>query len=397
MTTLIKPKRLVQKASNWAKDALFANVHGNHLIYNTCWEDPICDRNLLHLDAQSEVVMITSAGCNALDYALDKPKVIHCVDVNYRQNALLELKKAFFKQGNPQALFQFFGLGQHPTAQRFYRQQLRPHLSPAAQQFWDKKIHPYFTANRLRPSFYFHGTSGTFAYLFYRYLKLRKPVDHWVQELLNAPNLAIQSYWYHLIEAKVIGKFVQWAIQQPLTLSLLGIPRAQARLVEEEYAGGIVAFVKDALRYIFTELPIQDNYFWRLYITGQYTRTCCPNYLKAAHFETLQTQEHKIQTHTTTISQFLQKHPNSYSHYVLLDHQDWLAAHDVAALNEEWQLILKNSQPGTKILLRSGATKVDFFPDFVQERVCFEQIDTSLQHRLDRVGTYGSVYCGVVR
>jgi hypothetical protein len=38
------------------------------------------------------VVMITSAGCNALDYVLDLPAEIHAVDVNSRQNALLQLK-----------------------------------------------------------------------------------------------------------------------------------------------------------------------------------------------------------------------------------------------------------------------------------------------------------------
>ena len=38
--------------------------------------------------------MLTSAGCNALDYLLDGPAEIHAVDVNFRQNALLELKAA---------------------------------------------------------------------------------------------------------------------------------------------------------------------------------------------------------------------------------------------------------------------------------------------------------------
>ena len=55
-----------------AHDALFRRVHGNTLIYNTCWEDPRLDREMLGLDRHSRVVMITSAGCNALDYLLGK-------------------------------------------------------------------------------------------------------------------------------------------------------------------------------------------------------------------------------------------------------------------------------------------------------------------------------------
>ena len=44
--------------------------------------------------------MITSAGCNALDYLLDSPREIQAVDVNFRQNALLELKLALFARRN---------------------------------------------------------------------------------------------------------------------------------------------------------------------------------------------------------------------------------------------------------------------------------------------------------
>lgn len=388
---------MIQVATNKAKDWVFGKIHGNNLIYNTCWEDPKCDRALLDFRENSEIVMITSAGCNALDYALDKPAAIHCVDVNYRQNALLELKKACYKNGSYKTLFKFFGEGKHETPQYCYDRYLRQYLPTYAQGFWDKKVEPYFGSHRFRPSFYFYGTSGTFAWLFGCYMRLRRSLYDNVQQLLNAPTLEIQTYWYNIVEEKVIGNFVQWAIKQPVTLSLLGIPRSQSKLVEDEYIGGVVRFVKDSLRSIFTELPIRDNYFWQLYINGHYSVDCCPSYLREDYFATLQEQQEKIQTHTTTIAQFLKNNPKVYSHYILLDHQDWLAANDIPALEEEWKLILKNSQPGTKILLRSGATRVDFFPQFVKERVDFDHPLIKEQHAKDRVGTYGSVYCGTVK
>ena len=104
-----------------------------------------------------------------------------------------------------------------------------------------------------------------------------------------------------------------------------------------------------------------------------------------------------MSTYTTTLSDFLQKNPGTYSHYVLLDHQDWLAAHDVPALEEEWRLILENSAPGTRILMRSAATEINFFPDFVKERLRFEEQLTRQTHKEDRVGTYASVYLGIVQ
>ncbi len=65
-------------------DAIFKRVHGSNLVYNTCWEDPRLDRQMLNLQPDSRLVMITSAGCNALDYLLDEPAEIHAVDVNPR-------------------------------------------------------------------------------------------------------------------------------------------------------------------------------------------------------------------------------------------------------------------------------------------------------------------------
>ena len=45
----------------------FRAVHGSQLVYNQCWEDPAVDRQALRLTRDDRVLVITSAGCNALD------------------------------------------------------------------------------------------------------------------------------------------------------------------------------------------------------------------------------------------------------------------------------------------------------------------------------------------
>lgn len=94
----------MSKLQNW----FFHQIHGKKLIYNACWEDPRCDRKLLQLNKNSKLVMITSAGDNLLDYLLDEPAEIHSVDMNFRQNALLELKRTMFQYGDYEALFSVF-------------------------------------------------------------------------------------------------------------------------------------------------------------------------------------------------------------------------------------------------------------------------------------------------
>jgi S-adenosylmethionine-diacylglycerol 3-amino-3-carboxypropyl transferase len=60
-------------------------------------------------------------------------------------------------------------------------------------------------------------------------------------------------------------------------------------------------------------------------------------------------------------------------------------------------LILANSKPGTRILLRSAAMDIEFFPQFVMDAVHFRKDELEAIHKEDRVGTYGSVYLGIVK
>lgn len=380
------------KLHNW----FFSKVHGNNLVYNTCWEDPRCDRELLQLDDQSEIVMITSAGCNALAYLLDNPSKIHCIDVNSRQNALLELKKSYFKGADFDLLFHSFGKGKLENASTIYKTRLRKYLPDFAQKYWDKNIN-FFDGKGWRKSFYFHGTAGLLAWGFRAHLKLRKQLYEQIELFFKANSLDEQVALYQQFEHRLWSKTVGWIMNQHMVMSLAGVPKSQQKLFVTKYENGALGFIQESINNVFTKLPVKENYFYHLYFNGNYTETCCPSYLKQNNFQTLQDRVEKVQTYTTTVSQFLRDNPGQYTHFVLLDHQDWLADNDLPSLNEEWELILKNSQPGTKILLRSAAKEVDFFPDFVLDQVAFNNELTAEVHQKDRVGTYASTYMGIVK
>lgn len=372
----------------------FQLIHGHRLIYNACWEDPRLDRQLLNLDGDSEVVVITSAGCNALDYLLDGPKAIHAVDVNFRQNALLDLKLAFFRSQPFGELYAFFGHGHSPTYRETYRA-LRDALSPLSRAFWDRKI-DYFSGRGSRRSFYWRGAAGDFAWLLRRLVVGQGRKAALVQNLLNAQSLAEQRHYYEQLEGHLFTRPISWLLRQPATMALIGVPRAQVRLLDRQYTSRLDGFVRDKLRQVMTELPIHDNYFWRVYLTGSYTPTCCPNYLKPENFPHLQSRVDRVSTHTCTLTEFLWRQPGCYSHFVLLDHQDWLAWHQPQVLAEEWQAIFANSRPGTKILLRSAGFDLSFLPASVLARLRFFPERTGPLHSQDRVGTYGSLHLAEV-
>lgn len=385
MTQSASPTRIHHRA----QDATFRRVHGGNLVYNACWEDPRIDRELMALTPESRVVMITSAGCNALDYLLDDPAEIHAVDMNPRQNALLQLKVAMIRRDDFDDLFTLFGDGAFPDFKRLHRS-MTGLLPPYAYRYWKEK-HYYFKSSPLNPSFYYRGTAGQMAWIALKtFTSGRGKLRDAAAAMLEADSLEEQRLIYESVRSILWSRLVTWLLKQPVSMAMLGVPRAQIRLIEQNFAGGIPGFLQAKLEQVFTGIPFRENYFWQVYLRGSYSRKCCPNYLREEHQTALRERVDRIKTHSTTIANFLREHPAAYSHYVLLDHQDWMAAHRPADLEEEWRLILENSRPGTAILMRSASPEIDFIPTFARERL--ELVDeerTAVLHQLDRVGTYG--------
>ncbi len=386
--------------TNWISGRVFKFVHGNNLVYNTCWEDPRLDRQALKLTSQDRVLVITSAGCNALDYALTGPAHVHAVDMNPRQNALLELKINGIRKLDYDDFFGFFGNGYHPRAASLYQSTLRGDLSPWAQTYWDRFIKFFDKPNR---TFYYRGTSGTFArgirYYIDRVAKLRPEIN----DLLACKSVAEQQEIYERIRERFWSKTMRFALNRDSTLSMLGVPKAQRQQIDKQYPGGILSFIQDSMEAVFAKLPIHENYFWRVYITGSYSHDCCPEYLKEANFQQLKsTGVSNVSVHTDSVQGFLEKGSEPISRFVLLDHMDWLSEHLFPLLELEWQAILNRAAPNTRILWRSGGLRTDFI-DRVQvsrnnkqvnlpELLTYHTEQAAQLHELDRVHTYGSFY-----
>jgi S-adenosylmethionine-diacylglycerol 3-amino-3-carboxypropyl transferase len=386
--------------SEWVSGRVFRFVHGNNLVYNTCWEDPRLDRVALELTPQDRLLVITSAGCNALDYLLGGVGHVYAVDMNPRQNALLELKVAAIRQLDYEQLFQMFGHGHLPGAEAIYAAKLRSSLSNPSRKYWDRWIRFF---DHPKKSFYYRGTSGAFALMMRNYLFKVARCHREVFELLDAPTLADQQRMYPKIKEKIWSRSVRFAMNRDATLSMLGVPRAQRKQIDEQYPGGIVKFVEDSMDAVFSQIPLQDNYFWRVYITGSYTPNCCPEYLKPHNHEKLQKGAlDRLTIQTDSVEGFLKRHNGLISRFVLLDHMDWLSDHYFPLLESEWQAILHRAAPKTRILWRSGGLRTDFLNNVTVQRNGQKQLlpelltmNTDLAHRLhqlDRVHTYGSFY-----
>lgn len=382
----------------------FQLIHGKNLVYNQCWEDPRLDRVALELTPQDDVLVITSAGCNALDYALAGARHVYAVDMNYRQNALLELKKAAIAQLDYDRFFSLFGLGQLKDWATVYPQKLRPALPEDAQQFWDRSG-SFFKGTGRRNSFYFRGTSGLFAWIVNGYINRVAKIRSSINDILAAKTLAEQQEIFRNAKLKeaLFKPLVQWLLRRDTTMAMLGVPRSQRLQLDRDYPGGIAQFIIDRIETVFAKLPLSDNYFWRVYLTGQYTHECCPEYLKAENFERLRDGvAASVTTHTNSALGFLETHPGQINRFVLLDHMDWLYSNYKDVLADEWQGIVNKAAPDARVIWRSAGLTCDFVDPIevrtasgtrpMGELLTYNRDLASQLHPIDRVNTYGSFH-----
>ncbi|MEL6259854.1 MAG: BtaA family protein [Cyanobacteria bacterium J06626_6] len=383
------------------KDWIFQQIHNQNLVYTFCWEDPRIDRIALQLSPTDTLLVITSAGCNVLDYVLQSPQHIYAVDVNPRQNALLELKIAAIKTLDFPAFFQMFGKGHLPDFPTLYRQQLRPHLSPWAKHYWDRKGSRFFHSHQ---SFYFCGTSGLFAKLINFYIDhiihFREPFN----QLIAATTLEQQQqiYEHYNFHDRFWQPALRFWLNSDLAQWMLGVPQSQSQTITTLKSTDLFSFIQHCCEAVSTEIPIQDNYFWQLCFRGEYLSDCCPEYLKPDNFEALKAGlVDKISVHTATVTDFLQQKPQlPITRFVLLDHMDWLAAHYKGALAQEWQAIVQQASPTARILFRSASpcftalNEIDIqhntnrYP--LSSLLTYDRSLAAELHQRDRVHTYSS-------
>lgn len=400
MTTPLLDERPTARKGvhGWLFDALLRH----HLIFNTSWEDPAIDRAALGLTEADRVLVITGAGCNVLDYVLAGAGEVHAVDLNPCQNALLELKMAAIRALPHEAVFELFGRGRTPRAREMYNDALRAELGLFARAYWDRRI-DFFMGKAWHQSFYYRGTAGfaarVLAGLVHGLQKLREPVE----ALLRARSVEEQHAIYHgRLRDRLWTPWMRWVLSQPAMLSLIGIPKGQHEEMLARYPSGAADYIRDCFETVLTRLPFQDNYFWRVYFQGHYTPEACPEYLKAANFEHLRAELHRVRVRTATVADYLAAHEGDFTRFVLLDHMDWMKGRLRPALAREWAEILRRAAPGARVLYRSAGRltpwvddlEVDFRgrPRRLGDLFHRRAVEAEALHALDRVHTYGSFH-----
>jgi len=108
-------------------------------------------------------------------------------------------------------------------------------------------------------------------------------------------------------------------------------------------------------------LPLSDNYFWRVSMTGRYSPECCPEYLKPDNFQMLKDGlAERLSVHTDSVLGFLEKHDGPISRFALSDHMDWLSGRYFPLLEAEWQAIVDRAAAGARLIWRSAGSQTEY-------------------------------------
>lgn len=382
-------------------------------IYGFTWEDPYVDMEYMKLKSTDSVLCITSAGDNALHYAIaGKPQRIHCVDMNPCQGHLLELKLAAIASLTYEEFWALFGDGKCDNFAELLDTKISPHLSSHAYQFWRLNTHCWDR------NFYFRGYSG-------HALRLAKVafgvcgVNKYAHAMCEAETIhEQQQIWSKRLRKVLINQtLINTCFSNPAFLwNALGVPINQYNCFRNE---GVSAgqFASDTLDPVVNHSLLRDdNYHYHLCLTGRYTHESCPLYLKRTAFESLKQNASQaldaFRLHTDSIVQVLRGlQDESLTHAIVMDHMDWFdpiapqvpsptlkQARDdknesVSDLDREIRELHRVIAKGGAVYWRSAAMK----PWYIQryEAAGFRVKALSIRESgksIDRVNMYASFY-----
>lgn len=360
-------------------------------IYAFAWEDPRVDLEFLDLKRSDRMLIITSGGCNALEYAAKVgPARIHCVDLNPCQNNMLELKLAGLSALQYQDFWRLFGEGYIPGFSGVLDTHLSPYLSPYAYHFW-KQTSGF-------KNLFKTGCSGLAIRVFHFVMRARG-LQGVVEKMCNADSIEEQwNVWVNEVRPHFLSKWLIMLLNNDRFLwGALGVPPAQMQMLLEE--GSAYEYMVNTLDPIVKNTHLRDdNYFYYMPLMLKYTPANAPAYLRPEYFALLRedsTRLDAIKIHTKTIIEVLNQEcdDQELTKVILMDHLDWFSVEDATA---EIQACFKKMAVGGKVFWRS-AGKYPWYNELFEAngfRVEPCQIREGDVMYIDRVNMYASFWMG---
>ncbi|KAJ3273668.1 hypothetical protein HDV01_004277 [Terramyces sp. JEL0728] len=362
-------------------------------IYAFAWEDPRVDLQFLDLKPEDHMFVITSGGCNVLEYAIKAgPQRIHSVDLNPCQNHMLELKLAALTSLCYEDYWKLLGEGFVKDFQILLDTHLSPNLSPYAYDFWKK------TGNF--KNLFKTGCSGLAVRVFNFVIKLRR-LQPIVERMCTAETIEEQNrIWTEELRPHLLNKWLIRILNNDRFLwGALGVPPAQMQMLLEE--GSAHEYCVNTFDPVIAKSHLRDdNYFFYMPLMLKYNKAATgnPAYLTEEGYNLLLAEPHRIDAikiHTDYIINVLKTiKDGELTKVILMDHLDWFSEEDAKA---EIAAVHQKMAAGGYVFWRSAGKAPWYNVLFEQQgfkvKVC--QVREGETMFIDRVNMYASFWMGI--
>lgn len=318
-------------------DIVAERIRGR-IVYSQCWEDPATGRAALELGLDDDVLVVTSGGCNALAFALDGPRTITALDVNPAQNHLLELKIAALRVLDHPSLLGFVGV-RHAQDRVCMYGRLRPSLSHAARDYWDR--HPDAIARGVVHA----GRFERFLRIFRRAVLPLMHGNGTVERLLSLEGGPAQRAFYD-----DVWNTRRWRLLFQLFFGKLAQSRVgrYPEFFREVELTNIGRHYLARARHVLAELPVRGNWFVEYILTGTYRDPeAGPPYLRPSNHDLLRQRLDAIEIVTDDVKSFLDRtQERRFSAFYLSDVFEWM---DRARYEAALTRIARAGRPGARL------------------------------------------------
>ena len=241
--------------------------------YASVWEDAdvLCEA-LAPVARGGRLCSIASAGDNVLALLTLDPAEVVAVDLSAAQLACLELRLAAFRRLAHEEVVAFLGVTCSTVRAATYAK-LRADLSPRARAFWD--AHPAEIAGGAIHAGKFERYFGLFRRWLLPLVHSRGTID----ELCRAKPIEAQREFYARRWDTWRWRALFRVFFSRAVMGRLGRDPEFFAAVEGPVAGRIL----ERSRYALSELPVASNPFFTYIMTGNFSLTALPRYLRPAH------------------------------------------------------------------------------------------------------------------
>ncbi|MDQ2912524.1 MAG: BtaA family protein [Chloroflexota bacterium] len=288
------------------------------VMYSQCWEDPRTASRGLGLRGDDDVVVITSAGCNAIALALAGPRSVTAVDFNPAQSHLLELKIAAITTLDHASLVAFLGVRHSRERLRIYRDALAPRLSAAGRRYWGAR--PSMLARGVLHAGRFERYLALFRSSVLRLMERKADIDR----LLALDSLDEQRQFYE-------RTWDNWRWRSLFVLFFGRLAQARVGRHPEVFryvdVSNVGEHYRECARHALVDLPLADNYFVEYILTGGYSSEArMPTYLRASAHASVREAVARIRVVTADVGAFLAATPRgTYSAFSFSDIFEWMS------------------------------------------------------------------------